>query len=174
MNFENNQVDTDNIPRSENVQFLRLDPAFRKLSIMTTSVFFIGILIIYFVVGIFVDELYESPWIFYLIGFWPLLTGFFIWLTFKGYEFEGYAVRRHDIIYKSGLIFRSVIVIPFNRVQHCEVNQGPLDRWMGLAVLSVFTAGGSSSDLSIPGLKPDTANTIRDFIIGKTAVDEEE
>ena len=40
-----------------------------------------------------------------------------------------------------------------------------------LHTLQVFTAGGSNSDLSIPGLKADTAARIKEFIIKKTAAE---
>ena len=43
-----------------------------------------------------------------------------------------------------------------------------------LAELKVFTAGGASSDLSISGLSPETAARIKDFIVIKTGIDEEE
>jgi len=40
--------------------------------------------------------------------------------------------------------------------------------------LNVYTAGGNGSDLTIPGLLPNTAQRLKTFIIKKTAIDEEE
>jgi len=54
--------------------------------------------------------------------------------------------------------------IPFNRIQHTEVNQGPLGRMFDLARVQIFTAGGSSSDISIPGLKVEEAHQLKDHI----------
>ncbi|MGB4960930.1 MAG: PH domain-containing protein, partial [Saprospiraceae bacterium] len=88
--------------------------------------------------------------------------------------YQGYALRERDILFKSGVFFRSVIVIPFNRVQHCEIEQGPINRFFDLAVLSLYTAGGSSSDLKIPGLTMRMANNLKSFITDKVAIDEEE
>jgi membrane protein YdbS with pleckstrin-like domain len=47
---------------------------------------------------------------------------------------------------------------------------------MGLSQVNVYTAGGSGSDISIPGLTEQEAERISAFIIGKTRlqVDEEE
>jgi len=109
-----------------------------------------------------------------VLGSWVLVTLFFIFLSYKSYFYEGYALRQRDVVYKSGMLFRSTIIVPFNRVQHCEINQGPIDRYFGLSELSLFTAGGSSSDLNIPGLSQDTAAKLKQFITNQVAQDEEE
>ena len=77
-------------------------------------------------------------------------------------------------MYKQGYLWRSNTVIPFNRIQHAEVTQGPIERMFELSVLRVFTAGGSASDIAIPGIRPDEAHRIKEFILSKTAADEEE
>ena len=174
MEFQNNQVDTFTIPKSEGVQFEKLDPAYKKVSIYITAIIFIIILMAYLIVGIFVEVLYQFPWLFFFGVAWSVLTGLFILLAAKGYDYEGYAVREKDILYQSGIFFRSTLIIPFNRVQHCEIEHGPVDRMFGLAELSLFTAGGSSSDLSIPGLTQDKASALKNFITNRVAADEEE
>ena len=78
-------------------------------------------------------------------------------------------MREHDMLYKSGLIFRKTIALPFNRIQHSEINQGPIERKFNLASLSIFTAGGNNSDLAIPGLLNEDAQEIKSFIIQKSA-----
>jgi membrane protein YdbS with pleckstrin-like domain len=95
-------------------------------------------------------------------------------LLYLGFHKKKYALRERDILYKTGLLWRSNTVIPFNRIQHAEVNQGPLDRLFNLAILRVFTAGGGSSDMVIPGLRPAEAQNIKEFILKRTAFDEEE
>lgn len=174
MEFQNNQVDTFTIPKSEDVQFEKLDPAYKKVSIYITVIIFVIILMVYLIVGIFVEVLYQFPWILLAGVGWSALTGLFILLAAKGYDYEGYAVREKDILYKSGIFFRSTLIIPFNRVQHCEIEHGPVDRLFGLAELSLFTAGGSSSDLSIPGLNQEKASALKNFITNRVAADEEE
>jgi|GEM_PF-6009490 len=51
---------------------------------------------------------------------------------------------------------------------------GPIERMFGLSKLKIFTAGGASSDLKIPGLLPETANKLKDYIQLKVGRDEEE
>ena len=95
-------------------------------------------------------------------------------LTYFGFKRKKYALREKDILYQSGLLWRQKTVIPFNRIQHAEVTQGPIQRMFDLSVLRIFTAGGSASDMSIPGIPPQIAHNIKEYILGKTASDEEE
>ncbi|HEY3385534.1 MAG TPA: PH domain-containing protein, partial [Saprospiraceae bacterium] len=73
-----------------------------------------------------------------------------------------------DITYKSGWLWKSMVTVPFNRVQHCDLRQGLLDRRFGLSKLTIYTAGGQSTDLMIPGLLPETAEKLKTFILAST------
>jgi membrane protein YdbS with pleckstrin-like domain len=174
MDFENNQLPSQHLPSIDDIQFESLELNYQKVSIYFTAFFFMAAIIIYLGIGIFVEELFSSPLIWIVIGGWILVASFFIFLSYKSYFFEGFALREKDVVYKSGMWFRSTIIVPFNRVQHCEINQGPIDRYFGLSELSLFTAGGSSSDLNIPGLSQETAAKLKQFITNKVAHDEEE
>ena len=98
-------------------------------------------------------------------GVWLVLMGFSTWLIRADYQIKGFALRAQDILFRRGVIFRREVSIPFNRVQHCEIKQGPIERMFNLKTLEIFTAGGQASDLSIPGLLPDEAQQIKDFVI---------
>lgn len=76
--------------------------------------------------------------------------------------YRGYAVRDRDILYRSGVLWRSVRAVPFNRVQHTRTDSTPLDRRFGLANLSVFPAGGGAH--KIRGLGGETAERLRVFV----------
>lgn len=174
MDFENNQLPSQHLPSIDDIQFESLELNYQKVSIYFTAFFFMAAIIIYLGIGIFVEELFASPLIWIVVGGWILVASFFIFLSYKSYFYEGFALREKDVVYKSGMWFRSTIIVPFNRVQHCEINQGPIDRYFGLSELSLFTAGGSSSDLNIPGLSQETAAKLKQFITNKVAHDEEE
>jgi uncharacterized protein len=49
-----------------------------------------------------------------------------------------------------------------------------LERLFEMSSLRIYTAGGSSSDLSIPGLKPDQALKMRSYILKRAGGNEEE
>ncbi len=63
-----------------------------------------------------------------------------------------------------GLLFRSDTVVPFGRVQHIDVNQGPLERYFGLATLTLHTAGNHNSSVHLPGLLNADALAMREAI----------
>ncbi|WP_233266092.1 PH domain-containing protein [Myroides fluvii] len=86
-------------------------------------------------------------------------------LNRAGVRKKGYAVREHDIIFKSGLLNQKETTIPFNRVQHVEIYEGALLRIFGLCRIEFFTAGGSFGDLKIPGLLIAEANKIKAYVI---------
>ena len=112
----------------------------------------------------------EHPWVWQTTGcIWLLVLILSIFVAYKEFFVRGYVLREHDITYKRGWLFHHQITIPFNRIQHTEINHGPIDRFFTLCELDIYTAGGSSSDLSISGLDPEKAANIKEYISEKTA-----
>jgi membrane protein YdbS with pleckstrin-like domain len=83
---------------------------------------------------------------------WPVLA----WRHYK------YAVREHDLLVQSGVLFRRWSAIPLGRIQHVDTRQGPIERALGLSRLLVYTAAGMSADGSIPGLADEDVQRLRD------------
>ncbi|MBN2635874.1 MAG: PH domain-containing protein, partial [Prolixibacteraceae bacterium] len=81
-----------------------------------------------------------------------LISAISFTITMLGFPRKGYLVREQDISFQKGLITYKLTTVPFNRIQHVEVNQGVLSKLLGLSSVKIYTAGGSYSDLSIPGL----------------------
>ncbi|MFW6246478.1 MAG: PH domain-containing protein, partial [Tangfeifania sp.] len=69
--------------------------------------------------------------------------------------------------FQRGLITYKVTSVPLNRIQHVEINQGVLAKILGLSSVNIYTAGGTSSDLSIPGLREEEAQKLKAFLSGK-------
>ena len=109
-----------------------------------------------------------SPYGYTGAGLVTLLAAWMVYYNGLVFHYMGYAIREKDITYKSGWLWKSMTTIPFNRVQHCDLRQGILDRRFGLSKLTIYTAGGQSTDLMIPGLLPDTAEKLKAFILRST------
>ncbi len=75
-----------------------------------------------------------------------------------------YAVREHDLLVQSGVLFRRWSSVPLSRIQHVDTRQGPLERMFGLQRLLVYTAAGVSADGVIPALTDHEAQRIRDVL----------
>ena len=69
-----------------------------------------------------------------------------------------------------GLWWRRDITVPFGRVQHLDVTQGPLERLFGLGTLVLHTAGNHNSSVALPGLAHAQALTMRDAIRAHVAL----
>src|SRR5688572_649199 len=70
----------------------------------------------------------------------------------RRYQARGYEMGADRLRVVRGLIFRSDTVVPFGRVQHIDVHQGPIERAYGLGTLVVHTAGNHNASVSLPGL----------------------
>jgi len=179
MLFENPSIELHNLPQVEALEFLPLEKAYLKVNYISTLIFFL-VLLIGFIIALTTKAFEDVPMVLFgLLGLWVVMLLFSLWLNWKNFQIRGYALRHHDISYRTGVFFFSTTTIPFNRVQHCEVKQGPIERWFDLNTLQVFTAGGQSSDLVVPGLSPDRAKQLKSLIINKTGlvidgIDEEE
>ena len=55
----------------------------------------------------------------------------------KGFPLRGVLVREHDLSYRSGYFKRETVTVPFNRIQHSEVVQGPVARAFDVCTLKL-------------------------------------
>jgi membrane protein YdbS with pleckstrin-like domain len=167
MAFINSEVDVSLLPAAETVALQKVQKTYLKLlriEWMITSLFLASAatLLIIFVPGL------RSSW--WWIGL--TLTTVLIILGYyaaqeKSFSFIAYAVREHDVIYQRGWLLRSTKVCPYNRVQNCSIQSGPLERRSGLASLVLYTAGSEGADMRIPGLLQNEAEELRQFILSK-------
>ena len=172
--FENSAIELGHLPDIESSQFIPIDRRYAKILYISNTIAF-GIILIFLLLFIFL-YLGILHWLSYAsLLLWMLLLLASFWFASTSVDRKSYFLRQRDISFKTGVFFRDWITVPFTRVQHCELSRGILDRSFGLAELRVYTAGGSSSDISIPGLKDDIAIKLKDFVISKIRdLDEEE
>lgn len=82
-------------------------------------------------------------------------------LVGRTYRSWGYVEREEDLYITNGVMFRSLVAVPYGRMQLVEVASGPLERAFGLASVSLKTAS-SATNATIPGLTPTEAARLRD------------
>lgn len=165
--YQNLQLTSAQLPEIEQIEFESIEPKY----IWILRMRFLLAPIVPGLIYVLAD-MYMSTFWWITAGYGVFLMGLFVVQTL-GFKRKGYAVREHDVNYRTGWFFRSTTSIPFNRIQHCELDRGPVERLFDLSTLKIFTAGGSGSDITIPGLKPEIAEQLRSFII-KTAASHEE
>jgi len=94
-----------------------------------------------------------------LVGGWALLH-----LPLRRYHARGYDMGADRLRVVKGVLFHVDTVVPFGRVQHLDVEQGPLERLFGLATLTLHTAGTHNASVALPGLAHETALEMREAI----------
>ncbi len=82
----------------------------------------------------------------------------------RRYNRWGYDMGDGQIQIVRGYLFYTDTIVPFNRVQHIDVAQGPLMRLFGLSTLVLHTAGTHNSTVILPGLKRTIAEEMRNTI----------
>ncbi|UKK82853.1 PH domain-containing protein [Sphingopyxis sp. BSN-002] len=76
----------------------------------------------------------------------------------------GYRIGEGQLRVARGWLFRTDTIVPFVRVQHIDVGQGPVERMFGLSHLVVHTSGTHNSTVTLPGLHSDLAAAMRETI----------
>jgi len=164
-NFTNETIDTTQLPKFEEVQFTVLHSNYWKVTLISLFVLFLimglGIGLVLF----FNEELLQFQM--------EIIVAYFVMLVlvvlFSRISFnkKGFAFRNHDVLFRHGIIATNTLVIPYNRVQHVALHEGLVSRFFGLAKIEIFTAGGSSSDIEIPGIAKEQAESIKQLLMGK-------
>ena len=167
MLFNNPQIEINELPSTEELEFKKLDPRYLTVKIVNHFIFFslsgLGLILFAWLKdGLPLGLIYLI-----FLGAWVLVYLGSLWYMVKAFQLKGYVLRSRDIVYRKGWLWTSTTIVPFNRIQHCELSQGPFEKIYNLAKLNVFTAGGQSSDLRLPGLKKEEAASIKEFLVNQ-------
>ena len=82
----------------------------------------------------------------------------------RRYGARGYDMGTDRLRVVRGIWWHSDTIVPFGRVQHIDVNQGPVERAFGIATLTLHTAGNHNASVHLPGLDEDLAKQMREEI----------
>ena len=161
----NNQIDLEELPKIEKLEFQSHPVRYKSYQYLLSSIVwaipFLGLIIVWIFAPARIAVIPTA-----IISLLILLS--FVTIPI-GFRRRAYVLRDLDLTYKKGWLFFSTVTIPFNRIQHTEVSQGPIEKRYNLCSLKIFTAGGSTSDLSIPGLEEQEAQQMRVYISKKAS-----
>ncbi len=171
--FENIEINISELPKVSSDSFIPLEKNYRTV-IMLRAIIVSTIVTVAFVL-FYMNKSSKIPEYIWTIIFIALIIFILsnMIIAYLGFKKKKYKLRQYDIVYKTGLLWRSETSIPFVRVQHSEVIQGPIERLFRLSKLKLYTAGGHSSDLSVPGLSLPKAEQLKDFITKRIQEEEE-
>lgn len=166
-NFSNSVLLPENLPEVLQDDFNPLNSSYLKIIYIRITIFTMLLAGGITAFLLFSEEEIPTLVLVAIIAVPAVLILYSLVISKLGFPKKGYLLREKDISYKTGLIFYKQISVTFNRIQHVEVSQGILAKMFGLSSVKIFTAGGSASDLSIPGLLTADAQKLKDFISEK-------
>lgn len=134
--------------------------------------------LVYLIVAVIAMNIAPAPWnlaatVVLVLLIVVLVVAWFTWAP-RRYQLTGYAFTATEVHYRTGALWRKQVSVPVNRIQHVEISQGVIERGLELAKLVLYTAGGSGSDLAIPGLPTAEAERLRSQLLGQVTSLQEE
>lgn len=149
----------------DEAELTKLHPNYKLL--MRVGAVIAGFVIL--VVGLSIDgamQAEEVPVPFGIVtGLATLLALFvIIRIPLARYNARGYQISRDRLRVVRGIMWRADTIVPFGRVQHIDVDQGPIERALGLATMTLHTAGSHNASVSLPGLGHELAVEMREEI----------
>lgn len=141
------------------VDFRPVDPALTKVRLISASITLVPLLLGSLALAVFVGH--WSLWL--LFGLFVLLAVWLGWLIPRQVRAMGYAEQAEDLLVRKGILFRSLVVVPYGRMQQIDVEAGPLDRRFGVATVTLNTAS-AGTDAEISGLPSQEAARLRESL----------
>lgn len=165
--FTNNEIKLAEIPNFEDVQTNKLEKSYLNIVVINEIIGFIIFAAILGVLFYFVKFFnFTNYKIYYIVGFLIISALSFLY-SLTSFRKKSYAFRDHDVIYKYGVFKESLVIVPYNRIQHIALHQGIFSRRYNLASLEFYTAGGSTSDINIPGFQLENAKNLKEIVSKK-------
>lgn len=159
--FSNEPLRVDTLPQLGDDNFEPVDPNYLKMSLLTMAL--AGVVLLVVVGGIIIFSGWHWALGLAAVGGVALLV---LAAVFRSIEVRtmGFQLRDHDVSYRRGVIVRKVSTVPYTRVQHARLRQGPVDRWFNIGAVEVNSAG---PDLNISGLPYDQAERVLAFVLSR-------
>lgn len=124
---------------------------------MVSAVIFLGLPTL----GALVPAWFVGGWVWLAPSVLALLTAWALWLIPRQVKAIGYVEQEEDLAIRKGVMFKSLTLVPYGRMQYVDVSAGPIARRMKIAQVQLHTAS-AATDASIPGLPQEEAARLRD------------
>ena len=157
--FTNEPIDAAQLPQLDHADFWPVDPSYRRASLIAFGVVAVATIVARILAVLLVDRAWVAV---VTVAAILVLLGVSAVVRVLAIARMGFQLREHDLSHRKGLFVREVSTVPFVRVQHARIHQGPVDRLFGLATLEINSAG---PDLTIHGLSTATADQLKAAVV---------
>lgn len=159
--MDNTPLNPQQLPSVAHIPWQRLHPKYPLLSLISSLITWGGAVAVG--TGLMLGGILPLTWLgFVLLAALLLLPTLMAWPAARVKRF---AVRKQDVLFREGLLWRSMTALPRSRIQHIETQSGPLERAFGMITLRCYGAGGQQADLAIPGLEEGLGQRLRQHLL---------
>lgn len=110
-------------------------------------------------------------WMLFGIAFALMLA--VIWSTLYWYRFT-YHVENNELHVYKGILVRKKILIPKERIQVIDLEQGILQRLFKIVAVKIETAGGKAPEVRLSAVSKQNAETLRKLLLNSKQASEDE
>lgn len=113
-------------------------------------------------------RLLDLPWwqgLLLMSVLWLGLGAFGTWLAWRRWQSTAWKLDATGLHLRRGKLWQKEVLVPRTRVQHLDIERGPIERRYGLASLVVHTAGTRHHAVRIVGLADPDAVGLRDALV---------
>jgi membrane protein YdbS with pleckstrin-like domain len=89
-----------------------------------------------------------------------LLAAWAAWVIHRQVGAISWVELDEEIVIRKGRLFRSLVSVPYGRLQYVDIQSGPMARAFGIASCEIHTASPESGG-SLPGLPTEEAEALR-------------
>ena len=160
----NRQLTLSGIDRVEDLHFTPLEKSYLKAQLIKTLLVYLTLMALTLLLLAWEAFSYRHQVTVAAECVWLALLVTNLFLLPRAVAYKGFAIREHDITYRSGVIFPKVTTVPFRKIQQVSIRQNPVTRLFGLYAVDIVNGAQSMSDISIPGLTARTAEEIKALV----------
>ncbi|GAB3447141.1 PH domain-containing protein [Phycicoccus ginsengisoli] len=107
-----------------------------------------------------------TPWAWAAVAVVAVLLAAGLWVVRRQVPAISWAEGPEELVIRKGRLFRSLVSVPYGRLQFVDLQSGPLLRRLGLATIELHTASPASGG-SIPGLPLPLAEGLRERLAAR-------
>ncbi|GAA4403328.1 hypothetical protein GCM10023168_14760 [Fodinibacter luteus] len=132
-----------------------VSPGLTRVRLITLAAVLLPVLVAALVVGLLVTRwALVGALAVVLAGLWGA------WLVARQVSAISWVELDEEIVIRKGRLFRSLVSVPYGRLQYVDIQSGPLARAHGIASCEIHTASPESGG-SLPGLPVAEAEALR-------------
>jgi membrane protein YdbS with pleckstrin-like domain len=102
-----------------------------------------------------------------------VLSAYGAWIAYRRWASTAWRLDARGLHVRRGRMFQREVLVPRSRVQHLDLERGPIERHYGLATIVVHTAGTRLQALRQSGLAEADAVALRDALVPDADVDDD-